>query len=47
MSVSIKYKGRCGNNIFQYVTAKIFAEKNNLLISTPLNCEILELKKIY
>jgi len=45
MSVSIKYKGRCGNNIFQYVTAKIFAEKNNLSISTPLNCEILELKK--
>jgi hypothetical protein len=45
MSVSVKYYGRCGNNIFQYVTARIFAEKNNLPILTPLNCDILNEKK--
>lgn len=42
MSVSIKYNGRCGNNIFQYVTARIFAEKNNLPIVTPLGCDLIK-----
>lgn len=45
MSVKINYKGRCGNNIFQYVTARIFAEKNNLNLSNTLNCDILKINQ--
>jgi hypothetical protein len=44
MSVQINYKGRCGNNIFQYVTARIFSEKNNLKLKSNLNCDILKEK---
>ena len=33
MSIHIEYKGRTGNNIFQYVFARIIAENNNLSIS--------------
>jgi len=42
MSVEIKYKGRCGNQIFQYVSARIFSEKNRLNLVSSLNCEILK-----
>lgn len=42
MSVQINYKGRCGNNIFQYVTARIFSEKNDLNLKEKLNCGLLE-----
>ena len=35
MSVEIeKYKGRFGNKLFVYITARIFAEKNNLYLKT-------------
>lgn len=44
MGVKINYKGRCGNNIFQYVTARIFAEKNKLNIC-DLKCDLLKPKK--
>jgi hypothetical protein len=42
MSVQINYKGRCGNNIFQYVTARIFSEKNGLNLNQDLNCDLLK-----
>ena len=42
MSVQINYKGRCGNNIFQYVTARIFSEKNQLNLEQNLNCDVLK-----
>jgi hypothetical protein len=42
MSVEIRYKGRCGNQIFQYVSARIFSEKNKLNLLTNLDCEILK-----
>jgi hypothetical protein len=44
MSVSINFKGRCGNNIFQYVTARIFAEKHGILLKTKLDCDIVKTK---
>jgi hypothetical protein len=45
MSVRIIYNGRCGNKIFQYVSARIFAEKNNLNLTTELDCELLKTKQ--
>lgn len=42
MSVTINYRGRCGNNIFQYVTARIFSEKNKLNLTHNLNCDIVQ-----
>jgi hypothetical protein len=40
MSVSINYKGRLGNNLFQYIAAHIFAKKFNYsIVSTVIeNC---------
>lgn len=35
MAVSIRYAGRLGNNIFQYSIARLFAEKNDLVLETP------------
>lgn len=35
MPVSIRYMGRLGNNIIQYARARIFAEDNNLELTTP------------
>src|SRR5574343_538085 len=46
MPVRINYKGRCGNNIFQYVTARIFCEKNELTLLDKLECDLLQTKKI-
>ncbi len=34
MSVKVLYTGRMGNNLFQYVFARLFAEKNGLKLST-------------
>ncbi len=45
MSVSIKYNGRGGNKIFQYVTAKIFCKKNELNLSSSLESELIETKE--
>lgn len=42
MPVSINYKGRLGNKIFQYVSARIFAEKNKLDLITELPNDVLE-----
>lgn len=44
MPVQINYKGRCGNKIFQYVSARIFSEKNELNLLTDLDCEIVKTK---
>jgi len=37
MSVRVDYVGRFGNNVFQYVYARLFAEKNGLALETPWN----------
>jgi hypothetical protein len=42
MAVHVKYKGRCGNKIFQYVSARIFAEKNKLNLVTQLDCDLVK-----
>jgi len=34
MPVYINYKGRSGNKLFQYIAARVFAEKNNLNLIT-------------
>jgi len=44
MPVQINYNGRCGNKIFQYVSARIFSEKNKLNLLTGLDCEIVKTK---
>lgn len=38
MSVTVRYKGRFGNNVFQYVCGRLFAENNGLQLRTPF-CE--------
>jgi hypothetical protein len=45
MPSQINYKGRCGNKIFQYVTARIFSEKNELNLLTKLDCDIVKTKQ--
>ena len=41
MSVEIeKFKGRFGNKLFSYITARIFAEVNNLLFLVKFKCFI-------
>lgn len=35
MSVEVEYKGRFGNNLFQYACARLFAEDNGLKLETP------------
>ena len=35
MSVSCSYTGGLGNNLFQYVVARLFAEKNDLIFDVP------------
>lgn len=37
MSVSIAYKGRIGNNMFQYAMARLIAAHNGLKLVTPWN----------
>lgn len=37
MSVTVDYIGRFGNNVFQYVAARLFAEENGLSLRTPAN----------
>jgi hypothetical protein len=37
MSVSINYSGRFGNNITQYIFARIFSENNGLQLITNFN----------
>ena len=34
MSVEISYTGQTGNNLFQYLTGRIFCEKNGLKMIT-------------
>lgn len=41
MSVHVLYKGRFGNNLFQYVCARLFARKNGLQLATPFPCQDL------
>lgn len=45
--VSIKYEGRFGNNLFQFATAKVVADKLGLNISNPLDTKILPHKNIF
>jgi hypothetical protein len=46
MPVHINYKGRTGNKLFQYVAARIFAEKNKLNLVTPFpDTDILQVKE--
>jgi hypothetical protein len=46
MSVTIGYTGRFGNNIFQYVNARLFAEKWDLQLKTEFpHPEIIKFKK--
>ena len=42
MASQIIYKGRCGNKIFQYVSARIFSEKNNINLLTDLDCDLFK-----
>lgn len=35
MSVHIRYRGNHGNNLFQYVCARLFADRNGLRVVTP------------
>lgn len=35
MSVEVRYRGRFGNNLFQYVFARLFAEHTGLKLVTP------------
>jgi hypothetical protein len=37
VSVSIKYKGRFGNHLFQYIAARLFAEENGLRLKTDFD----------
>lgn len=37
MSVAINYKGRFGNHLFQYVAARLFAEKHGLALKTEFD----------
>lgn len=46
MGVKIIYNGRCGNRVFQYVSARIFAEKNKLNLETELGCDIVKTSPI-
>ena len=39
MSVKIKYRGRSGNNLIQYLAAKLFCEKHSLELETPPICD--------
>ena len=39
MSVKIKYRGRSGNNLIQYLAAKLFCEKHSLALETPPICD--------
>lgn len=46
MPVLINYTpGRDGNKMFQYVSARIFSEKNGLNLITNLSCELVTTKK--
>lgn len=36
MGVQVKYQGRLGNNLFQYIAARLFAEANNLKLLSIL-----------
>lgn len=40
--ININYKGRFGNNLFQYFTALIFSQKFNQSIENPLSNNILK-----
>lgn len=42
MPVHINYKGRLGNKIFQYVSGRVFAEKNELNLITELINDVVE-----
>lgn len=44
MTVSINYKGRFGNCLFQYVSARIFAEKNNLNLVSTIGQDVAQTK---
>lgn len=37
MTVEIQYTGLSGNNLFQYICARLFAEQNGLQLVTPCN----------
>ena len=39
MSVAVDYPGRFGNNLFQYIFARLFAARNGLKVVTPFNHE--------
>lgn len=39
MSVSVRYGGRFGNHLFQYVCARLFADRNGLRLTTPFTHE--------
>lgn len=41
MPASIKFNGRFGNNLFQYITTRIFCEKNCINLNTELNNDIV------
>lgn len=45
--VSIKYEGRFGNNLFQFATAKVVADKLGFNISNPFNTRILSHENIF
>lgn len=36
MSVYVKYRGRCGNMLFKYASARLFAERHGTLLRSPL-----------
>lgn len=44
MAVSINFRGRTGNKIFQYCAARVFAEQNGINLLTQLDCDILDIK---
>lgn len=46
MSVEVEYIGDCGNNFFQYFTARIFADKNALKMVTKPTAKMLEIMDI-
>ena len=48
-TITIKYNGRYGNNLFQYVAARIFAEKHNLNLLSILDDKGIKFKdnKVY
>lgn len=45
--ISVKYEGRFGNNLFQFATAKVVADKLELNISNPFDTRILSHKNIF